>query len=114
MVVDNPLVECSFFQIIAEMKVSPRKFKGTEGVEAKGWKARPNAQQSSLLRSIKKRMQQRKLKLKAFQNQHIFDKLFVVQQKNDSIYFIFLQKSCELFFKALELFLRSLLVKSLV
>jgi len=69
------------FQIIAEMKVSPRKFKGTEGVEAKGWKARPNAQQSSLLRSIKKRMQQRKLKLKAFQNQHIFDKLFVVQQR---------------------------------
>jgi hypothetical protein len=80
------------------MKVSPRKFKGIEGAEAKGWKARPNAQQSSLLRSIKKRMQQRKLKLKAFQNQHIFDKLFVVQQrKGFNLSFLF-QKSYEFLF----------------
>jgi hypothetical protein len=66
------------FQIIAGIDVSPRKFKGVEVEGPKGWKNSLNAQQSPLLRKIKKRMQERKKKLKMFQNSHLYDHLFAV------------------------------------
>ncbi|KAH8954678.1 hypothetical protein BDL97_08G092300, partial [Sphagnum fallax] len=80
--------------IVARVKMSPRSsIKGTRQKQSKLWQLPVNSKQSSLLVKLKKRMLERKLKLKRFTTDHLFDNVFAVPEDEEETRYEPLQDS---------------------
>ncbi|CAM6073941.1 unnamed protein product [Sphagnum tenellum] len=80
--------------IVARVKMSPRSsIKGTRQNQSKLWQLPVNSKQSSLLVKLKKRMLERKLKLKRFTTNHLFDNVFAVPEDEEETRYEPLQDS---------------------